>query len=351
MNHTIKQIERAIHDNDFNTADGLLKSYKGSIDSLSIKSKAAANYISDYIKTFLPDFSITKSTLIKTLSNFLDKSQIHKVIIFSNDVNSLSSEKKIKALDCYLDNKQQASFDNDHKCLKKLLGDADNIPKHSSSVDILLAHTKCEPGINSVELKESFTMLYNMNPVIAKIMDVSAKACDRDKCHIIFTNDKNYSTKNDTSPSVVTTGYYNGVSDIFISSNREKPDYYGTFIHELTHYSMNSIYKHNSNPYPKIANQSKYVSTEKEYHRIADAVDYLIHHKDPKNYEQTHVHDTIKGLKQWYDSRDYDCELVVRYPHMIAANTPEKDVNYYLKALEMYYHSHLMPDMDNYLVA
>ncbi len=358
MNHTLKRIETALNEGKFNHVDKLLKEHEGSIDNLKIKNKEAAEYIKNYIKNFLPDFSLVKSNLIKTLSNFLDYNEMQKIIIFSRDVNSLASESKVKALKCYLENKNNTSFDKDHQCLKKILGEPEHINFKSDAADILAAYSKCEPGIDCTAIKKSFTVLYNTNPIIAKIMDVSAKACQQDKCHLVFTNDKNYSTKNESSPDVVTSGYYNGYSDIFVSSDRSKSDFLGIFVHELTHYAMNVIYKNYSNPYPNLFKSTinyglgkELLSTKDEYKRIVDAVEYLLTHKQPYGYDQTHIYTVLNGLKQWYSPRDYDCELVVRYPHMIASEYNEKDVNYYLKALEMYYNSHLIPDMDHYLVA
>ncbi len=360
MGHTLRKIENAINSGDFKEASKLLKHYEHSIDDLNIKTKEGAEYIGDYIKTYLPNFSIAKTTLIKSLGDFLDKYQIKGLFLFSPDIHSLESDVKLQSMDCFLDNKQSKQYYNDHKCLKKVLGEADYLPPKSDTLSILAAHTKCEPGVKCHELKEHFTMLYNLHPIVAKVMDVSAKACEKDKCHIVFTNDANYSSKNASSPNVVTTGYYNGDSDIFISSNRDKYDYYGTFIHELTHYTMNSLYRYSSNPYPDVVSKMyshlhpkgfKYISNSHDYKAMAQEVDTLLQTKSPMDYEQSRVQDTIKGLRHWYDAEDYDCELVVRYPHMIAANYDEKNVDYYLKPIEDYFNSHIIPDMDNYLVA
>ncbi len=358
MSHTLISIEKAINSGDFHEASRLLKKNASTLDSLNIKTKEGAEYIRDYIKTYFPEFSISKSPLIKSLSDFLDIKLVKDLLLLSRDINTLDAQEKVDALYCFLDNKKSKEFYSDHKCLKKILGEADQTHKSKDTIAILSAHTKCEPGLKCGELKDYFTILYNLHPIVAKVMDVSAKACSKDKCHIVFTNDPHYSSKNNTTPDIITAGYYDGGSDIFVSSKRGTLEYYGTFIHELTHYAMNSMYKYHSNPYPnavsKISshlNGLKYLSNQDDYKKMVGEVDVLLKSHYPDDKDQSTIQNTIKGLKSWYEPYEYDCELVVRYPHLVASGYEGEDINGYLKPLENYYQSHLIPDMDNYLVA
>jgi hypothetical protein len=361
MNHSIKSISLALEHNDYVEAKYKLSQHVGSIDDIKVKHEPSAKFISDYIKENRPDFGIKKSALIKSLSKYLPAKEVKELLRYSNDNSKPEAKLDSKSLDCYLDNISNKYFDNDHKCLKKVLGDHDKIPGYGNTVSILKAYTKCESGVNCTALKDSFSALYNKSPIVAKIMEAGAKACKKDNCKIVFTYDKHYSNKFDDPQDIITNGYYNGRSDMFIAGNREDHSAIGVFLHELTHYVMAKVYNNDSNPYPsneqkKIMwvipkKQKEYVSDQDEYTKVMQALENLGKFKSPNNGDQRNVQHIVNHLKDWYKVDQLDKEMVVRYPHLVGESYDKLDINYYLEPLETYLQTAIIPDINAYLEA
>jgi len=358
MNHTIRLINSALEKGDFSHAASLLNRTNTSIDDVKVASKEGAHFLIDYIKNNDPAFSINKTSLIKTLSKYVHKEVIKNLFSLSTDTFKPDINSRLKAMDCYLDNKELKSYNKDHQCLKKLLGDADSVAGFGNAISILKAHTKCEPGVDCHKIKEYFTVLYNANPIVAKVMEVGAKACKIDKCHIVFTHDKHFTGKFEDKEDVVTAGYFDGRSDLFMAADKDELDLYGTFIHEVTHYAMKSLYKNSANPYPEknpgkikvfFSKKHKIESNKKDFDDVANRVEQLAKVVKPQNTEQDNIKYMLNHLKEWYEEKDFNTELVVRYPHLIASSYHDEDVERYLKPLVDYYNSHLMPDMNDYV--
>jgi hypothetical protein len=346
----LEKLQKAIDKGKFDNADKALDDYNGSLDNLVVKNLEAAQYLCDNLKTSVHNFSILKTPLLISLSNFVDKSEVKKLMIYSSDFASKDSALKIASLYCYLDNKNESSFEPNNACLRNILPSVLPFSSAKDSVTKLLTHSKCEPGVDCTALKATYTALYNTHSLVAKIMDGSAKACLRDNCNIVFTYDENYSFKNGSQLPSKEGGYFDLGTGIFVSA---KESFYNiTFVHELTHYLMQALYHFNSHPYPdpKLPFQPiGFISKKSDFKNVAQAIDSLQKTKVPQNGEQEFLHNLLGNLKTWYPANRVDGELVVRYPEMMASDITYATLNYYLKPLVDYYNTDLIPDINHYL--
>jgi len=234
---------------DFTNTDKLLNDYTYSFDNISVKNLAAATHIFNYLGTGVHQFSILKTPFIITLSNYIDGSLMKQLMLHSSDANSDDSSLKMSALNCYFDNKNDTQYYSNNKCLKTVLGTVQPPQENATAVDIIKSHVKCEPGIDCGPIQEYFTSLYSLNPIVTKVLDVTAKAYKTNNCIIAFTYDNNYSEKDGSNPvGSSTQGYYGTTSDIYVPALSN--DRFFAIAHELTHYAMDAVYNNDINPYP-----------------------------------------------------------------------------------------------------
>jgi hypothetical protein len=245
---TISSLQTALNENDFNKASNLLATYSGPLDKIVINNLATASFMSTYIKSGTFDFSLIKSPLLVSLSNFVDKTQMKAIATHSDELRSFDAGMKLAALNCYFDNKNIPNFYENNKCLQKILTPIAPSSGATDTVGTLHAHTKCEPGLSCNLIKDAFDRLYKMHPIISKVLDSAAKSCNKDNCNIMFTFDDNYSVKDGSEPTKVTGGYYDNNVDLFMSGKNSQT--FNFFAHEITHYAMNALYHNDASPYP-----------------------------------------------------------------------------------------------------
>jgi hypothetical protein len=348
---SLNQIQTAIDQGDFIKSDDLLKHYKASLDNLVVKNLEVAGFLLSYLKTSVHNFSIIKSPLIISLSNYIDKTEVRKLLAFSSDHSSSNSATKLAALNCYLDNKNASTFDPNNNCLKNLLSTYTHLYNTSDPVNVLVAHTKCEPGVDCNNITSILTSFYNSYPFVTKIMQIGAKFCLRDNCNIVLTYDDNYSTKSGGWLDTNYGGYYDNAVSMFVCAKSDL--HYGAIIHELNHYVMNSLYHFNSCPYPDpslLFQPVAFHSQESAFKNMVGTIDILLQTKLPQNGEQAFVKNITEDLKYWYPVNQIDGELVVRYPEMLVYNISASSLDYYLQPLVDYYNADLIPDIENYLL-
>jgi hypothetical protein len=350
-----------LNSGDFTNTDKLLAYYTESFDNIKLNNLPAAAHLFNFLGTGIHEFSILKTPFIISLSNYIDATKIKPLMLHSSDASSTDADFKLAALNCYLDNKKDPQFYSNNNCLKNILGPSQTVLKNATSVEVLKAHVKCEPGLDCASLKEYFGTLYNTtNPIVTKVLDVAAKGCLKDDCNIIYTYDNSYSVKDGSAPKGSSTqGYYNFDADVFITG---RSDEYRNFsvAHEVNHYAIDAIYHNNAKPYPEPIPNSRFNainpsqtfhSTKFAFQMASNAMKTLLQIKPPQNEDQTEIQFTLKDfVGSAYPINQIDMELAVRYTHFLADNKTLADVDYYMKPIEDYYHNFIIPDINNFLL-
>jgi hypothetical protein len=355
---TINTIQNALDMEDFISANNLLNQYKGSLNDIIVHNLAAAAFMSSYIKSGVHDFSITKSPLVISLSNFVDKTTMKQLVTYSSDQQSSDLTLKLAALNCYLDNKSNPQFNANNNCLKQVLHFTFPSSPSTDTISILTSHIKCEPSLQCSMIPKYLPSLYNLNSIIAKIMDSAAKSCAKDNCNIVFTADDNYSVKDGTHPEPSEKGYYDEGINVFICGKSDEP--FNIFAHELTHYAMKSLYDNNANPYPATAARPfgaqpssaliKFLANELNFKMADKDIDALLQNP-ATTYDQTYIKNILVSLKAWYPANQIDSELVARYSEWASFNMTETDLNIYMQPVESYLTSYIVPDINSYLLS
>lgn len=345
----LNRIQKALNHGNFIQADHLLKEYKGSLDDLIVKSMAAAVFLSLHIKNYFHNFSIIKSPLLKSMSGYLNSTEVKELVYYSSDIVGGMVKIKIDAFNCYIDNLSDRSLHQGNKCLKTVLDSWHIVQNHNDTISILKSHIKCEPGLDCPNIKAKIFEQYTKNPIVTAVMDGGAHACAERNCNIIYTFDDHYLSKDDDQPFRVQFGYYNRKTDLFISGKSSHPS--SVFVHELTHMLMQSLYQFYANPYPDSnlpQEANKFHSKQNVFDNLMVATDTLLDTLPSQNPEQDYIKHTISYVKHFYSTHKVSGEVVARYAEM-ATLVKEENLDYYMELIGDYFNASIIPDIQVYI--